>query len=122
MRGPSRPRRRSDGGSRRQGGSRGNFQRRRDFTGGYASVYAGPYPSAPDEPALTLPELQEKSIEELRDLATEYGIDADITVADVPPNLRRRAFSEFWPGLGIGIVLGGFSLGIAKVIGKLVGR
>ena len=72
-----RPRRRSDGGSRRQGGSRGNFQRRRDFTGGYASVYAGPYPSAPDEPALTLPELQEKSIEELRDLATEYGIEAD---------------------------------------------
>ena len=46
-----------------------NFQRRRDFTGGYASVYAGPYPSAPDEPALTLPELQEKSIEELRETA-----------------------------------------------------
>jgi transcription termination factor Rho len=41
-------------------------------------VYAGGYPQGgDDEPALTLPELQEKSIEELRDLATDYGIEAD---------------------------------------------
>lgn len=52
--------------------------------------------------------------------ATKYGIDVDIASTDVPPNLRRRAFSEFWPGLGIGIVLGVFSLGIAKGIGKLL--
>jgi hypothetical protein len=52
--------------------------------------------------------------------ALEYGIDADVTVSDVPPSLRARAFSEFWPGLGIGVVLGGFSLGIIKLLGKLV--
>lgn len=54
--------------------------------------------------------------------ALDYGIDADVTVSDVPPQLRARAFSEFWPGLLGGIVLGGFSLGIAKGIGKLLGR
>jgi len=73
-----RPRRRPDGGARRHGGSRGgSFQRRRDYGPGYSSVYAGPYPQAHDEPALTLAELQEKSIDELRELATEYGIEAD---------------------------------------------
>jgi transcription termination factor Rho len=75
-----RPRRRPDGGGpRRHGGApRGNFQRRRDFGPGYASVYAGGYPqTADEEPALTLGELQEKSVDELRELATEYGIEAD---------------------------------------------
>jgi len=75
-----RPRRRPDGGGpRRHGGApRGNFQRRRDFSGGYASVFAGGYPQGVDEePALTLGELQEKSVDELRELATEYGIEAD---------------------------------------------
>jgi len=75
-----RPRRRPDGGGpRRHGGApRGNFQRRRDLSGGYASVFAGGYPQGADEePALTLGELQEKSVDELRDLATEYGIEAD---------------------------------------------
>jgi hypothetical protein len=52
--------------------------------------------------------------------ALNYGIDVDIAATDVPSNLRKRAFSEFWPGLGIGIVLGGFSLGIAKLIGKML--
>ena len=56
---------------------RGNFQRRRDYGPGYASVYAGGYPQAHEEPALTLAELQEKTIDELRDLATDYGIEAD---------------------------------------------
>ena len=32
---------------------------------------------ADEEPALTLAELQEKTIDELRDLATDYGIEAD---------------------------------------------
>jgi hypothetical protein len=52
--------------------------------------------------------------------AAKYGIDADVTVSDVPPNLRQRAFSEFWPGLGIGIVLGGLGLAIVKGISKLL--
>jgi len=75
-----RPRRRPDGGGpRRHGGApRGNFQRRRDLSGGYASVFAGGFPQGVDEePALTLGELQEKSVDELRELATEYGIEAD---------------------------------------------
>jgi hypothetical protein len=52
--------------------------------------------------------------------ATDYGIDVDFSVSDVPPKLRQRAFSEFWPGLGIGIVLGGLGLAIVKGIGKLL--
>jgi hypothetical protein len=53
--------------------------------------------------------------------ALDYGIDADITVTDVPPKLRARAFSEFWPGLGVGVVLGVFSFAIVKLFGKLIG-
>jgi hypothetical protein len=53
--------------------------------------------------------------------ALDYGIDAEVTVSDVPPKLRARAFSEFWPGLLGGIVLGGFSLAIVKGFGKLIG-
>lgn len=52
--------------------------------------------------------------------ALNYGIDADVSVSSVPPNMQKRAFSEFWPGLGVGIVLGGFSLAIVKLIGKML--
>ena len=41
-------------------------------------MYAGGYPQGADEePALSLAELQEKPVEELRELATDYGIEAD---------------------------------------------
>jgi transcription termination factor Rho len=108
-----RPRRRPDGGGRRSSGSRGNYQRRRDFAGGYASVYAGPYPqAADDEPALTLAELQEKSIDELRDLATEYGIEADglehsdlvLKLLDAVPLAQASRREEVVPGEVTGIL------------------
>lgn len=53
--------------------------------------------------------------------ALEYGIDAEITTTDVPPKMQVRAYSEFWPGLGVGVVLGALSLGIVKLLGKLIG-
>jgi transcription termination factor Rho len=107
-----RPRRRSDGGGRRQGGPRSSFQRRRDFSAGYASVYAGPYPQAADEPALSLSELQEKSIDELRDLATEYGIEADglehsdlvLKLLDAVPLAQAPRHEEVVPGEVSGIL------------------
>jgi len=53
--------------------------------------------------------------------ALDYGIDAEIGVSNVPTKLKVRAFSEFWPGLGAGVVLGAFSLAIVKLFGKLIG-
>jgi transcription termination factor Rho len=74
----NRSRRRSEGGPRRPP-QRTTFARRRpDFAAGqYASIYSGPFPTEDDEPmeALSLPELQAKPIEELRELAAEHGVE-----------------------------------------------
>jgi transcription termination factor Rho len=72
-----RPRRRPDGGPRRQPQRSGGFARRRNdyATGGYSSIYAGPFPTDADEPALNLADLQAKSLDELRELAAEHEIE-----------------------------------------------
>ncbi|HSM38667.1 MAG TPA: Rho termination factor N-terminal domain-containing protein, partial [Candidatus Limnocylindrales bacterium] len=74
----NRPRRRQEGGSRRQQ-PRPSFPRRRnDFASGqYSSVYSGPFPTDDDEleGGLNLADLQAKGIEELRELAGEHGIE-----------------------------------------------
>lgn len=54
--------------------------------------------------------------------AKDYGIDADVTISNVPPNLKARAFSEFWPGLLVGGVIGASGLLIVKLFGKIFGR
>lgn len=53
--------------------------------------------------------------------AKDYGIDAEITVSEVPVAKGGRPFSEFWPGLIIGIGIGGAGLVLIKLAGKLVG-
>ena len=72
-----RPRRRPDGGPRRQPQRSGGFARRRNeyATGGYSSIYSGPFPTEADEPALNLADLQAKSLDELRELAAEHEIE-----------------------------------------------
>src|SRR5919108_5122447 len=72
-----RPRRRPDGGPRRQPQRSGGFARRRNdyATGGYSSIYAGPFPTEADEPGLNLADLQAKSLDELRELAAEHEIE-----------------------------------------------
>jgi transcription termination factor Rho len=73
-----RPRRRPDG-ARRQA-PRPVYQGRRNnyATGGYSSIYAGPFPTEGDEndPGMNLAELQAKSVEELRELGTELGLES----------------------------------------------
>jgi len=69
-----RPRRRPDGGPRRNV-PRSNYGRSRDFaTTGYASIYAAPYPAEPAE-GMTLAELQSLSLEDLQEMAAEHQID-----------------------------------------------
>jgi transcription termination factor Rho len=73
----NRPRRRQDGGARRQQ-SRPSFQRRRnDYASGqYSSIYSGPFPTDDDElDGMNLADLQAKSVEDLRELAGEHGIE-----------------------------------------------
>lgn len=53
--------------------------------------------------------------------ARDYGIDAEVNVATAPAG-KKRAFSEFFPGLVFGVVLGGASLVIVKGIARLVRR
>jgi hypothetical protein len=57
----------------------------------------------------------------IRAKASEYGVDADITVSNAKSQ-GARAFSEFFPGLLIGTVVGGSSLVIWKLISKLLKR
>jgi hypothetical protein len=53
----------------------------------------------------------------------DYGIDADISITNAPPvKGGPRAFSEFWPGLLIGGVIGGSGLVIAKLVARLFAR
>jgi hypothetical protein len=54
--------------------------------------------------------------------ASGYGADVDVTVSNVPPSKGGRALSEFWPGLAAGVVIGGSSLAILKILMKLAGR
>lgn len=57
--------------------------------------------------------------------AKDYGVTAEVSTVSAPPG-TSRALSEFWPGLGIGVVLGGSLLGIYKLVsfgvGRLIGR
>jgi len=79
-----RPRRRPDGGGGGGGGPRRQaprpvFQGRRNnyATGGYSSIYAGPFPTDGDEfeQGMNITDLQAKSVEELREMATEWGVE-----------------------------------------------
>ncbi len=75
----NRSRRRSEGGGSRRPAQRQNFPRRRNdyMTGGYSSIYSGPFPTEEDGPMepLSLAELQAKPVDELRELAGEHGIE-----------------------------------------------
>jgi len=51
--------------------------------------------------------------------AKDYGIELEASHSDVPPKMRSRALSEFWPGLLVGAVLGGSSLAIVKLVGRI---
>jgi len=53
--------------------------------------------------------------------ARDYGIDLETMVTNAPPSPKGRALSEFWPGLAVGIGIGGASLAIVKLVGKLIG-
>lgn len=52
----------------------------------------------------------------------DYGIDADATVTNVPPAKSGRAISEFFPGLLVGLGLGGGSILIWKLLARLLAR
>ncbi len=72
----NRPRRRQDGGSRRQQ-PRTSFPRRRnDYASGqYSSIYSGPFPTDDDADGMNLADLQAKGVEELREMAGEHDIE-----------------------------------------------
>jgi transcription termination factor Rho len=75
-----RSRRRTEGGGGpRRPPARTGFapRRRNDYAGGqYSSIFTGPFPTEADEgQALNLPELQAKSVDELRELASEHEIE-----------------------------------------------
>lgn len=52
----------------------------------------------------------------------DYGFDAEISVSKAPIVKTARAFSEFWPGLLAGTVLGGMGWLIYKGVAGLVRR
>lgn len=51
----------------------------------------------------------------------DYGIEADMQLANKVPG-PKRAFSEFWPGLAVGVAVGGSSLLIWKAFSALVNK
>ncbi len=57
----------------------------------------------------------------VRNKMRDYGIDAEITVSNVPPSKGGRALSEFWPGAFAGTVVGVSILGIWKLFSRLAG-
>src|SRR5438309_10143297 len=68
----NRSRRRPDGGSRRVAARPAYARRRPDYaTGGYSSIYSGPFPTDQDHPTepLTLTQLQANTADRLPDLA-----------------------------------------------------
>ena len=58
----------------------------------------------------------------LKTQAANYGFDLDVNVSNVPPSKGGRALSEFWPGVTAGIVVGGCSLILWKILLRLAGR
>jgi hypothetical protein len=52
--------------------------------------------------------------------AKKYGVELETTVTNAPPKKGGRALSEFWPGLGIGLLLGLSFLGIGKGVAAVV--
>jgi len=51
----------------------------------------------------------------------DYGIEADMQLSN-KPLASKRAFSEFWPGLATGVVIGGSSLLIWKAFAALIDK
>jgi len=114
----NRSRRRPDGGSRRVAARPAYARRRPDYaTGGYSSIYSGPFPTDQDEQMepLTLTELQAKPVDELRELAVEHGIegaeemehqDLVLKLLDAVPlaPARSRLDQNGQPGIAEGIL------------------
>jgi len=57
----------------------------------------------------------------IKSTAKKYGVDADITVSTAKPP-GARAYSEFWPGLLVGGIIGGSGLLIWKLASMLITR
>ena len=114
-----RPRRRPDGGGPRRQAPRPVFQGRRNnyATGGYSSIFSGPFPREGDEgdEGWNLAELQSRSLEELRELGSEMGVegaealdhsDLVLKLLDVVPLTpsQPRQDQNGQPGLTTGIL------------------
>jgi len=109
-----RSRRRNDPGRRQA--PRPAFARRREYAPAPPySIYTGPFPTEEDEGAgLSLADLQAKSIDELRELATEHGIVTDglehsdlvLKLLDAVPIVARpqRRERDGEPGIAEGIL------------------
>src|SRR4026208_421951 len=78
-RGGGRPRSGPDGGGRRRQAPRPVYRGRRNnyATGGYSSIFAGPFPREGDETdeGWNLADLQARILEELRELGSELGVE-----------------------------------------------
>jgi transcription termination factor Rho len=114
-----RPRRRPDGGGPRRQAPRPVYQGRRNnyATGGYSSIFAGPFPREGDETdeGWNLAELQARSLEELRELGSELGVegadelehsDLVLKLLDVVPLTpsQPRLDQNGQPGIASGIL------------------
>jgi transcription termination factor Rho len=114
-----RPRRRQDGGggARRQQPRQPYPRRRNDYaTGGYSSIYAGPFPTDDDAEGMNLADLQAKSVEELRELAGEHDVEnyeelehSDLVlklldVVPLAPSPQQRRDQNGTPGEASGIL------------------
>ncbi len=116
----NRSRRRNEGGGggpRRQAPRPAYAQRRRnDFaSGGYASIYAGPFPTEDDDGGMNLADLQAKPIDELREIAGEHGIEGadDLAHSDLVLKLldvvqlapsKREPVHDGQPGIADGFL------------------
>jgi transcription termination factor Rho len=112
-----RSRRRNDGGGapRRQSTRTTYARRRNDYaSGGYSSIYAGPFPTdETDGEGFNLADLQSKSDEELRELAAEHGVegaddlehsDLVLKLLDVVPLAPAQQREPQQPGEAEGIL------------------
>ena len=112
-----RPRRRQDGGGPRRQQPRPVYQRRNNYaTGGYSSIYAGPFPTDADEGGMNLADLQAKDVDELRELAGEHGVEgyeelehSDLVlklldVVPLAPSQSRVEQNGGQPGIATGIL------------------
>ena len=82
------------------------------LSGGPASVYSEGAPRA------ALDAVKPLAVSKMRD----YGIDAEITLSNVPVVKGARAISEFWPGTLLGLGLGLGSLAIGKGVMRIFSR